>query len=60
MTKTLVELDLEWDVHDCRECVYRRTFEDGAPYCNLYNLPPEFMPRDGCCFGVNKKKFKGE
>ena len=49
--------ELNWDVSDCRECVYRRTFEDGAAYCHLYNLPPEYMPRDGCCLGVNKKKI---
>ena len=52
--------ELEWDVSDCRECVYRRTFEDGAPYCHLYNLPPEYMPRDGCCLGTNKNKFRVE
>ena len=47
-----------WDVHNCRECAYRRTFEDGTPYCYLYNLPREFMPLDrGCAFGANKKKM---
>lgn len=49
--------ELEWDVKDCRECYYRRTFENGEPYCHLYRLPPAYMPRDGCCLGVNKNKF---
>lgn len=42
----------KFDVHNCRECQYRKVFEDGRMCCILYNIGPTRMDGLGCEFGT--------
>lgn len=46
MTKTS-----KYDCDDCRDCIYRRVFEEGIAWCAIMAA---YCPVDGCEMGFNK------